>query len=104
MGASARGGGTVSTGLDEGAVKGLSGRVGATATAFGRGSTSWLLISGAGIEISCRGPGRSFFPATIVWLNFSRALGGAEFLCPPAGLISGSFSRKLYQINRFSCG
>src|SRR6185312_14056061 len=105
LGASGRAAGSTAGFGITGAGKTFTGRAGGvSATTFGNGSGSGSLISGAGITIICFGPGRSFGPATIVWLNFSLARGGWELLRGACDPISGSLSRKLYQIRCFSCG
>jgi len=90
-GASASGDGAVDTGFGVGGANNFGGALGAIATTFGRGKASGVWISGAGIEISWRGPGRSFGPATIVCFDFSCALGSRDFFVSP-GLMSGSLS------------
>jgi hypothetical protein len=87
-----------------GATNGRTTFGGATATTLGSGISLGAATSGSGAQISGAGRASSLAPATIVCGAFTRARGGRASGCPSAGAISGSFSRKLYQIILFSFG
>ena len=80
-----------------GGANGRTGLGGATASRLGS-SRGWASgISGAGTRISCGGRGSSICPATICCWNRRIARGGFGSIAS-AGLTSGSFLRRLYQM------
>jgi hypothetical protein len=91
-----------------GATNGRTTFGGATATTLGSGRILGAATSGSDAQISGAGRASSLAPATIVCAAFTRARGTLWLrrasASVSAGVISGSFSRKLYQTILFSFG